>query len=285
MTGSAQRGGHRSRGGGWLLAAAILLIGMGTVVNLYTTFRPLPVQEPPPLPEDRPPSSLEFTPVPEPPHAAVDLPDLDSSDSWLRDFAAGLSKHPKLAYLLQSDRLIRRFVVVVDNVAEGVSPRSHVPFFAPDTDFQAIRHGDREQIDPRSYHRYDFLVDVFSSLDPQGCAELYRRAKPLLQQAYRDLGYPKRDFDDTLRRAIRNVLDTPLVEDPIELVPRVKSYRLADEHLEGLQPAQKHLLRMGRENAQKVQQKLRDLARELALDVESPDHGVREASVSHRSPQ
>ena len=48
------------------------------------------------------------------------------------------------------------------------------------------------------------------------------------------------------------------------------SYTFADRELEGLSLAQKHLLRLGPDNARRVQDKLRALARALELEVPGP---------------
>ncbi|MGH7803806.1 MAG: DUF3014 domain-containing protein [Candidatus Binatia bacterium] len=45
----------------------------------------------------------------------------------------------------------------------------------------------------------------------------------------------------------------------------MKSYRFTDSRLEGLAPAEKHLVRMGPGNAKRVQAKVRELREALAL--------------------
>jgi len=79
------------------------------------------------------------------------------------------------------------------------------------------------------------------------------------------LGYPNEDFQNTLIRAIRELLGTPLVEGDIVLEQAVATYQMADEDLEDLSDAQKHLLRMGPQNVRKIQSKLREMA--VALGV------------------
>jgi hypothetical protein len=79
------------------------------------------------------------------------------------------------------------------------------------------------------------------------------------------LGYPHQDFQDTLIRAIKELLGTPIVEGDIALKEGVISYYMVDEDLEGLSDAQKHLLRMGPQNTRKIQNKLREMA--VALGV------------------
>jgi hypothetical protein len=56
-----------------------------------------------------------------------------------------------------------------------------------------------------------------------------------------------------------------VVEGPIVLEKKIMSYALADPKLEELDAAQKHLLRMGPENLQLIQAKLRELALNLGF--------------------
>ena len=41
---------------------------------------------------------------------------------------------------------------------------------------------------PESQTRYNLYVELITALDPQQCAELYRRYYPLLNKAYAELG-------------------------------------------------------------------------------------------------
>lgn len=253
---------RRSRSAAWLWAIlAVLLVAAGSWWWFVGRSRSPSGQATAP-PEATLPAPPPATGPQQPP---APLPDLDQSDALVRELVRQLSARPGLAAWLVGDDLVRRFVVVVDNVAEGVSPRSHLPSLAPRSGFQVARPNGRIVIDPASYHRYDDVADTFAAIDPAGAAAAYRRLKPLLQQAYRQLGYPDRDFDDTLRRAMARVLRTPIVAGPVELEPGVSSYRFADPDLESLSPAQKHLLRMGPDNLRKVQGEVLRLAAALGI--------------------
>jgi hypothetical protein len=194
-----------------------------------------------------------------------DVPTLVDSDTWLREIVGQISSHPQLAEWLVTPELIRGFVVVVDNLAEGKSPHKHLDMAAPETRFGVREDQGKVFVDPANYHRFDLLVDVIESLDTTGTSELYAAIRPLCQQAYQDLGYPAEDFDATLRRAIQRVLATPVVDGPIELVPKVRSYEFSDPELEDLSPAAKQFLRLGPENLQRLQVKLRALSRAVGL--------------------
>jgi hypothetical protein len=207
----------------------------------------------------------ESLPGTQPEVPVLPLVELDKSDDLVQQLASELSSHPRLIRWLQSKELIRRFVAGVDNIANGLSPRSNIEFFMPDGEYQAIKRDSVYYADPDGYSRYNPVVDVFISLDSQKCVSLFRGLKPLLQEAYRDLGYPNEDFEPTLIKAIVELLNAPVVDGTILLDKRVLSYVMLDPKLENLSEAQKHLLRMGPENVEAIQKKLREMA--LALGV------------------
>ena len=93
--------------------------------------------------------------------------------------------------------------------------------------------------------------------------------KPLALEAYRELGYLDQPFDATFAKAIDVLLRTPVVEGRIGLNADSVNYSYVDRRLEALAPAQKQLLRMGPQNARKVQNKLRELARAMKLPIDS----------------
>ncbi len=228
---------------------------------------------------ETPPVVVEEPPLAEEKQAPSLLPvGLDQSDDLVRQLAKELSSHPKIELWLKSKDLIRRLTAAVDNVANGLSPRAHIDFFTPPGDFRVIERGGFFYADPKGYSRYDAAVDVFVSLDSKKSAQLFRSLKPLFQEAYRDLGYPNQDFEDTLFRAIDELLRTPLVEGDIRLEKAVLNYIMVDPVLEGLSDAQKHLLRMGPENVGAVQAKLREIATALGIsDSRLPRQRVHRA--------
>ena len=197
------------------------------------------------------------TPAAESPTPPVEL---DRSDDFVRQLAKQISSHPRIPVWLQSKDLIRRFVAAVDNIANGLSPRAHIDFFHPPGEFVVTKKGDVLIADPAGYGRYDTVADVFVSLDIQQCVSLFRALKPLCQEAYRDLGYPGEDFEQTFLRAIAELLDTPVVEGDIVLEKSVFNYVMLDPELESLSDAKKHLLRMGPDNVGAIQAKMREIA-------------------------
>ncbi|MFQ6070171.1 MAG: DUF3014 domain-containing protein [Candidatus Aminicenantales bacterium] len=190
---------------------------------------------------------------------------LDASDNLVRRAAVSLSSHTQFKVWLERKNLVRKFVGATDNVVDGLSPRSFLKFLAPKGRFEVYEKYDSLYLDPSCYTRYNQVADVISSLSVSQCINLYQEMKPLIQEAYKQLGYPDKDFDDTLELAVVELLETPVVEGDIMLEKRVITYKMVDPKLENLTPAQKHLLRMGPRNMRKIQAKLREIARAIGI--------------------
>jgi hypothetical protein len=245
-----------------LALAAVIVVAV--VVYVFFLRAPAePAPEPVPEPE---PVEAEVTPAEsEPAPASIDLPPLDESDALVRLLAQELSANPRLATTLATDELVRKFVAAMVNIAAGETPGPHLGVLAPEGEFHAITRDGRLIVDPASYRRYDWLADAFGSLNTEATVQLYYQLKPLLDQAYRDLGYPQGDFHDVLLAAIDELLATPVIEGDIEVEPSVLSYRYRDPDIESLSDVDKHLLRMGPENLIEIQAELRQLRVALAV--------------------
>ena len=247
----------------WAIAAAVLVLA----VIAFVWFRPSQTEEAP-VPEAAEPAVAQPLDSAEGAGDLVigEVPALADSDTWLQNVVSQLSSHPELAEWMLTPELIRGFVVVVDNLAEGVAPRKHLEMVAPEKGFGVQERDGKVLIDPTSYQRFNLLVDVIESLDTAGTAELYQAMRPLCQQAYQNLGYPGDDFDATLSRAVNRLLATPVVDRPIVLEKKITAYRFEDPALEELSPATKQFLRLGPENLKRLQSKVRAMARAIGLE-------------------
>jgi hypothetical protein len=206
-------------------------------------------------------------------HASdITVPPLDESDALVRQLVSQLSTHPTVAAWLTTDKLIRNFAVVIENIADHASPAGHLRPVKPTAAFAVRSDGAGISIDPSSYHRYDTAADAFAAIDARSAARLYATLKPRISEALRDLGDPRGDADAMLRRAIVELLATPVVETRIPLKQTGVMYAFEDPALESLSAAQRQLLRMGPRNVRNVQQKLREIAPFLGIDL-STDAG------------
>src|SRR5262245_16474856 len=250
---------------GLIALAVVMVLGIGTAV--YFVFR-----RPAPPAATPAPAATATVPTTAPSAPPVSLPSLDDSDAFVRDLLKGLSPDPQLAAWLGTTNLVRTFVVSVQNIGEGRSPASFVPFLAPKERFKVVQKGGKTFADPRSFAAYDGFVDAVASLDTVGVARAYRTALPLLNAAYAELGYPNTDFGKPLQRAMTVLLETPVPEGDIAVKKGVAFYEYQDPALEKLPRAQKQLVRTGPKNARRIQEKLRELYRELGFTPEPPPH-------------
>lgn len=196
------------------------------------------------------------------------LPPLVESDPVLERALSSMPASQRLDELIIFDSLIRRFVVTVDNMTSEKLPQKYrfvedVPdsFMVQETDDQ-----NRFLLDPENYDRYNAFVDLAEAVDLRALVRIYSRFYPLFQEAYEDLGYPDRYFNDRVIEVIDELLATPQVEDEVELVRPKVFYQFADPGLEELSPGQKILIRMGPANAERVKTVLTELRRLLVSE-------------------
>lgn len=198
------------------------------------------------------------------------LPLLNDSDQLIRDGVVSLTRHEGVNAWLSPNELIRKFVAFVDGVAVGQVVKDPVWILAPEGPFLAQQISEKVYLlDSASYKRYDFFTAVVVSLDARRAAEFFVLVRPMLQQAYDELGYPNRKFDDVVFQAIGRLLETPVINEPIRLVRPVVMYQFENKKLESLSAAQKQLIRMGPKNTRTLQVKLSEIALELRALLEN----------------
>jgi hypothetical protein len=253
----------------WLLASGVFLVG-GVVAWYFLSERQGDQQA------AAPPAAAAAAAPLVPAHGPgglcpatdeIALPPLDASDEFAGTLATTLSAHPRVTSWLATDDLIRRFVVVVDAVATGKSPATHLAPLRPSGTFRAIERGNELFADPRNSARFVSIAEAVESVDVAGAQRICSALKPRLVDAYRELGRSG-TFDEALERAIVSLLQTPTVGPVEPLVPQGGRYGYEDPALEALTPAQKHLARMGEQNTRAIQDKLRQIALAIGIPLE-----------------
>lgn len=236
-----------------------------------------PIPEPPVIDEPVeviPPQEITEVPevveIPEPEKPA--LPPLDNSDSLVQEKLAGLTWRTELLKLLINEDMIRRFVVFTDNFSQGVLAYEHSPFINPQTAFSvnesSLADGSKVLLwDDNSYQRFEVYVSLIRSIDSDTLVQWYIELKPLIDEAYEELGYPDEDFSDVLRDAIIKVLDMELPKERIELVQPSVMYRYKSEELEELDDSEKLLLRIGKENLLVIKSVLLEINEKLGRSL------------------
>lgn len=196
------------------------------------------------------------------------LPTLDESDSWFSTKLPTLTWRKELLSLMVTDDMIRRFVVFTDNFSQGTLAYEHSPLVSPDAKFTATPAQSDGAItwqwDESSAQRFSLYVDLLRSMDSEMLIQWYVELRPLINQAYEELGYPEQDFTIVLHNAITKVLDMEIPKIQPELERPSVMYKYKDESLESLDDAEKLLLRLGKENLLVIKSVLLEINEKLA---------------------
>jgi len=185
------------------------------------------------------------------------LPVLDESDNAV---AGAINQQTDVAGLFSFNSFIRHFVVTIDNMTNQKLPqRYRFTQKVPDT-FTVIKQDeDTAILDDKNFRRYDKFVGLAENINIRKLVVQYIRFYPLFQEAYEELGYPGRYFNDRFIQVIDHVLKAPEVKAPIKLVRTKVFWLFANPELESLSAGQKILVRIGHENAGRVKAKLKEL--------------------------
>ena len=182
------------------------------------------------------------------------LPSLDNSDAFVRDRMLLIKHKSELQSWLNTDDLLRRSASYLDGLARGNTLSQVFPLTPPEGSFAMHKDGETIWLNAGNYERYDSTVGVLTSFNMKSMGQLFHFMRPLLENAFAEMGYRPRQMDGIILQAIDNILATPIIVEPIRLTRDSVAYKFADPELEALLPVQKQLLRTGPENTQRLQQ-------------------------------
>ncbi len=247
-------------------AAALAVIAVAVAGFIYfSDEEEVPVEAPPAAVAEQPADSAQPAvkyPVPAPP-VAQPLPPLNESDQPAQGAVADLIGQEAVERFIVPEQLIRHMVVTIDNLSnEKVAERLRPVKPTPGT-FAVGGSEEAPVLDSSNYARYQPFVQLISTVDTAQLVATYTRYYPLFQEAYENLGHPPQYFNDRLIEVIDHLLETPEPLEPIALVRPSVQYEFADPELEARSAGQKVLIRMGRENAAAIKDKLRELRSEI----------------------
>jgi hypothetical protein len=269
---------------GVLLALAALVVASVLALWLWSTAtEPQPQPPTPPVPRAEAPPPQQPAPAAPPPAAQVQYPVVAPGDTPLEphEITAALGSllgTKAAATFLQPEDFPRRFAATVDSLARDHSPSAIWPVLPMPGRFLVQERTDGTVIAPENAARYTPLVLLAGTIDVPAAVRLYRRMYPLLQQAYRGLGFGDRYLNDRVVEVIDVLIATPdAPESPrVELLP-VKGpvpslqpwvrYQFVDPSLEALGAGQKILVRVGPVNQKRLKSKLVELRKELTAPV------------------
>lgn len=258
----------------------VVLLGAGALWWRWSQTQapgePVAVNTPPPAapaaPADVPPPPQQpeqvapLNPIDTPPDAA--LPQLSESDARVTAALNELLGRKNVASHLNVDGFVRRFVATVDNLPREHAPSRVWPVQPAGSRFAAGGSGENATISLDNAQRYTPLVLLSEQVDPAAAAGLYFKLYPLFQQAFEELGYPGRYFNDRLVAVIDHLLAAPEPEGPVRVkMVEVKSdtpaakpyvhYEFADPQLESMSAGQKMMVRVGLVNERRLKARLK----------------------------
>ncbi|WP_101757485.1 DUF3014 domain-containing protein [Oceanicoccus sp. KOV_DT_Chl] len=185
---------------------------------------------------------------------------LENSDPQFLLAAADLA--PELSQWLLPDEQIRKWVLALDLMAEGKLPKRYRPVDYPMDKFAVEPMGLDTVAAEDNQQRMTSLIDTITAIKPAQAASYYRAWLPIIEKAYDEQG-KNNSVDQRLRQAISQVLAVDSLEQPAALIRPSVLYKFEDPVLEDASDIEKLLWRMGPENAEKLQNFLRDLRAEL----------------------
>jgi hypothetical protein len=197
------------------------------------------------------------------------LPSLDESDVWIQQKISDLTWRNELISLIITEDMIRRFVVFTDNFSQGLLAYEHSPFVKPNKRMsldETKTVADNKAVwawDNQTSKRFDVYVDLLRSVNSTILVNSYFESKPLIDEAYRELGY-EGDFTEILQDAINRVLDMEIPNAPMNLTRTSVMYKFNNPELEALADSDKFLLRIGKENLLIIKSLLLEVNEKLA---------------------
>ena len=227
-----------------------------------------------PAPQATPAQQQEAAPAAQAPTLVPDAgEDAVNADDIPAALTRLLGRDAVLKFLETTD-FPRRFVATVDNLGRDHAPVSVWPVQPTPGRFLTTGEGDATQVAAGNDVRYAPFVAFVGSVDAAQAVDLYRRMYPVLDAAYRDLGFAKQPLNGRVLAVIDLLLATPepaqppkvtltQVKGPIAAPRPWTRYEYQDASLERLAAGQKMLLRVGADNRGKLKAKLQQVRQQL----------------------
>jgi hypothetical protein len=263
------------------LAAVVVVAALAAYFWLEHRSQPMPpvAVAPPAAPTPAPPPVPDTPAIQHPieaaPAASAPASAPGAADASLADRVTALVGRKAVLTFLQTDDFPRRVVASVDNLSRTHAAPAAWPVNPTPGRFTVREEGGTTVIDPDNALRYAPFIQFVEAIDVPQAVALYLREYPRFQQAYEELGYPGRYFNDRLVEVIDHLLATPQaapqqavvlteVKGPVKPARPWVRYEFTDPALEGLSPGQRILLRVGPENERRLKAKLAEFRKQIA---------------------
>lgn len=233
-----------------------------------------PVAEPVAVSPAAIPDAAPTTPgpsVPAPVAAPTEpLPALADSDDDVLAAIATLTGSDTTRVWLYPEHVIERIVASVDALPRQKLAQRVWPLRPVAGEFAVVDAEQGKAIAAENAARYVPYVRAFDALDSTATIAAYHRWYPLLQRAYRQLGYPNAQFNDRLVQVIDHLLAAPTPPEPIAVQFNGVLYEYVDPALQSASVGHKLMLRMGADNARLFKRKLKRMRMLLTAEPTAP---------------
>jgi sRNA-binding regulator protein Hfq len=188
---------------------------------------------------------------------------LEASDDSFRKAVGNVSV--SLLNWFQVKDVIRKYIVIINDLSQNQILYKHRKFLKMPQKFVAKEDSQGLYIANESYARYDQFANAVVSFDVQEGLDLYLTFRPLFKQVFDEFAYPAEyRVEDIFMKAASSVLQAPVIKGRIYLRRHSVRYKFAKEELEALNGVEKQMIRMGPENTEKIQAKLRQLVEAIS---------------------
>lgn len=193
------------------------------------------------------------------------LPNMSQSDDFIFNALSELINDMALIDFIHSKRIIHNIVATIDNLPRRDAPLSVMPLKRVKGGFITEGEGESLIISQNNAARYTPYIRIFEAVDPTQLVQLYIRLYPLFQQAFEELGYPTKYFNDRLMVALDDLLAAPEIMEPVKLIQPKVYFKFSDPNLEGRSIGQRILMRIGSNNERIIKNKLVMIKQQLLL--------------------
>lgn len=188
---------------------------------------------------------------------------LVDSDSAVRRQFAYVSDTPFYKALWRPNNLLQRWVTFTFGLSKGQVMRQVVSLKTPKASFPVRRVGTRYFLDESGFDRYDTYMKTLSLVSPATWAENFHYFRPLLEKVFGQMGYDENDFDNTVTKALHEIITAEIPSGALELKAPSAMYVFVNEDIERMTPLQKQMIRMGPAHAKVLQDYAQKVRAEL----------------------
>ena len=184
---------------------------------------------------------------------------LGESDGVLAETMASINAGQLGDQFIMRPNGLERGVAIVDSLRQGAVPYKLLPVGRPSRAFPFTDNGLAVTMDPAGFERYNGLADTVAGIDVPATLALYDLLSVAIEEAWDALGYTDMGFEDAVLSTLGAIMLTPATNVEARLIKDESNWIYEDEALESLSALQKQIMRMGPENADKIQAKAREL--------------------------